>query len=163
MWEMFPDHLQATPCDVMSATTNPLCDCKCLPLSSSFIHLHIVQGGADSQRRRCLCRRCCGVQIDRQDLVHTQQCQSFSPSVMHYRPPLYFADLGLSSGLNLLRTRTHARCDHTDLWLAERDLISNMGLSRSTLPPSLPQSVLMWLGLNTASCSLFSLSSSLTL
>lgn len=71
---------------------------------------------------------------------------------MHYRPLSYFADLGLSSGLNLLSTQTdahtHAHCDHADLLLAERDLISNMGLSYSTLlPPSFLKSVLMWLGL----------------
>lgn len=46
--------------------------------------------------------------------IHTHTQHSLSVSVMHYRPLSYF---GVSSGLNLLstKTHTHACCGHADL------------------------------------------------
>ncbi len=152
----------------INISLKPLCECclACLfiqPLPSNPCIRTLMQAGVDSRWRYCLCC-CCRVQMDGQDLVRTHArthththrririrssslslSHSLSVSVMHYRPLSYFADLGLSSGLNLLstQTRTHARCDHADLLARRTRLDFQYGFVLQHSAPSLrPPSIL---------------------
>lgn len=75
--------------------------------------------------------------------AETALCVSLSFSVMHYRPLFYFADRGLSSGLDPLstHTHTHTRCDHSDLLACRTRLDFQYGLVLQHSAPSVPPPV----------------------
>lgn len=143
----------------------PLCECclACLfcqpPPSNSCPHSHTDECWLPVELMSLLLH-CTNTQTGPCTHTHKQQSLSLALvlSVMHYRPLSYFADLRLSSGLNLLSTQTDTHM-HTvttltfysqnetwfPIWVCLTALCSL--LPPSFLSPSFPKSVLMWLGL----------------
>lgn len=178
--EFFPDQSQSTPCDVMSAMalTNPLSLWECVfvfwerssrykylsgatscGLLSSAFHLvaPVKPVHTYSDAGKCSLP---------EEILSLWLALDLEHTPTHTHKDTLSLSNALSTSFPLCRpwalerpqpvkyTDTHT-CMPWPRWpfkLAERDLISNMGLSYSTplllpsLPPSFLQSVLMWLG-----------------